>query len=188
MCNPDRIASILIGAIAAIAIAIACYFAVIGGGSNWYTSGGNPFWMIAAGVALGVAIGVVGAAANQAATCRVPPCKTFGDRLFYALTGLATSLTLLLAAGVAAAFPSAFPWLGSSIGTILSVLAIAAGATLAYICGSVLPTLVSCLGAPVTTVQNVASGAGVIVGILLVVIGAATLFGVIPFPFPPPVG
>ena len=189
MCNPDKIATILIGATVAIALALVFYLAVAVGGSSWWTSGGNAALMILAGVSVGVAIAVVGAALAEALKCQRAPCKTFGDRLVAALGTLLTSLTVLLAAGILAAFPSIIPGAGTAIGIAFSASAVVAGAALIYISVSVLPTLTACLGAASTAVV-VQSVLGFFVGLVLAGLGASTFIGTTPFPFPPnpPVG
>ena len=187
MCNPDRIAAILIGASVAILIAVGCYLAVLALGSNWYTSGSNPWLMIAAGVSIGIAIGVVGAALSEATKCQRPPCKTFGDRLVAALGTMITTLTIMLAAGIVLAFPSAFPWAGSAIGAVMAAMAVAAGIALMYISLSVVPTLMGCLGGASTAV-TVLIVVGGFAGFLLAGLGLVTLTGRAALPFPLPVG
>ena len=153
MCNPNTIAGILIAACVAIAAAIVLYAIVAIAGGAWWTSGGNPGAMIAAGVLLGVAIAIVGAALAEAFKCTAPPCKTFGDRLVGALTGLIVTLAALLAAGILAAFPSIIPGAGTAIGIAFGASAIAAGAVLIYISASVVPALDRCLGTLSTLVM-----------------------------------
>lgn len=185
MCNPGRIAAILIGASVAIAIAIACYAVVAIAGGSWWTSGGNAGWMIAAGISLGVAIAIVGAALAEAMKCNTPPCKTFGDRLIASLTGLTATLTALLAAGILAAFPSIIPGAGTAIGIAFGVSAIAAGVLLLYISMSLIPALATCLGAASTAVTALMV-VGMFVGVALIWVGAGALAGFgLGFPFPP---
>jgi hypothetical protein len=185
MCNPGRIAGILIGATVAIAAAIVFYAIVAIAGGSWWTSGGNYGWMLAAGISLGVAIAVVGAATAEAWKCTSPPCKTFGDRLVAALTGLAVTLSTLLALGILAAFPSIIPGAGTAIGIAFGASAIAAGALVLYISLSLVPALDGCLGTAATAV-GVLSLTGLIVGAALILVGAGAAAGVaFGFPFPP---
>jgi hypothetical protein len=185
MCNPGRIASILIGACIAIGAAIVFYAIVSIAGGSWWTSGGNYGWMIAAGVALGVAIAIIGPALAEAWKCTSPPCKTFGDRLVAALTGLMGTLTALLVAGILAAFPSIIPGAGTAIGIAFGASAIAAGALLLYISMSLIPALSTCLGAASTAV-TVLMVVGMFVGAMLIWVGAGALAGFgLGFPFPP---
>ena len=185
MCNPGRIATILIGAMVAIAAAIVFYAIVAVAGGSWWTSGGNSAWMLAAGISLGIAIAVVGAATAEAWKCTSQPCKTFGDRLVAALTGLTVTLTALLALGILAAFPSMFPGAGTAIGIAFGASAIAAGALVIYISASLVPALDSCLRTAATAVGALAL-IGLIVGGALILVGAGAAGGVaLGFPFPP---
>lgn len=188
MCNPGRIASILIGATVAIAAAIVFYAIVAIAGGSWWTSGGNYGWMLAAGISLGIAIVVVGAATAEAAKCTSQPCKTFGDRLFAALTGLTVTLMTLLALGILAAFPSVIPGAGTAIGIAFGASAIVAGALVLYISVSLVPALDRCLRTAAAAVGILAL-TGLIVGAALILVGAGAAAGIgLGFPFPPPAG
>jgi hypothetical protein len=186
MCNPGRIAAILIGASVAIGIAIACYAVVAILGGSWWTSGGDYGWMIAAGIALGVAIAIVGAALAEAMKCNSGPCKTFGDRLIASLTGLTATLTALLVAGILAAFPSIIPGAGTAIGIAFGVSAIAAGVLVLYITLSLVPTLATCVTGAVPTVVAALMVVGLFLGVALIWVGTGAIGGFgLGFPFPP---
>ena len=190
MCNPGKIAAFLIGATIAIAAAVVFYAIVAIQGGSWWTSGGNYGWMIAAGVALGVAIALISLALTEAVKCNRPPCKTQGDALIAGLTALIATLTALVVAGILAAFPSIIPGAGTAIGIAFGVIAVAAGVALIVVTGVLLPALDTCLGTASTAVQ-VARVLGFFVGIMLVYVGTSALgLPGLPFPFPPnpPVG
>jgi hypothetical protein len=175
VCNPGKIASLLIPASVLLVLAIFLFTSVIAASSSWWTSASGVVLMLSAAAALTACYVLVNLAANEAAKCTSEPCKTFGDRLFVALIALSVTIAVLAVAAVVAAFPAGFPWAGGAIGAFFAAAATAAAITLFYISASVLPTLDTCRAAGVgpSTPVAVQQGVGTIAAILILTGGAA---------------
>lgn len=144
MCNPSKIAALLISASVLILLAVILAGTATALASSWWTSSANMPIMIAIAVLSGTAMGSVNAAAAEAAQCTVAPCKEAGDKLFATLIGLAAALGALTAAAVAGAFIATIPYAGVAVAVAIGVSATVAGITLAVASSVLLPQLDDC--------------------------------------------
>lgn len=191
MCDVNKIASWLTAASIAIIAAVAIYVLVAVFGASYWTSLTNIVLMLIAAGILAGAIGFVAAALVEARKCTSGRCPTAGLALQRALSVLATTLTVLLASGIAAALASGVPGVGTAIGIFFAASAVAAGIALIVISESLLPALDACLGTASSAVaaQRIA---GWIAGLALIfaaaVGGGVTIKTGAPFPPLPPLG
>ncbi|MFD0740133.1 hypothetical protein ACFQZQ_12690 [Lysobacter koreensis] len=144
MCNPSKIAALLISASVFLLLAVVLAATATALAGSWWTSSANMPIMIVIAVLSGTAMGSVNAAAAEAAQCTVAPCKEAGDKLFAALIGLVAALGALTAAAVAGALIATIPYAGIAVAVAIGVSAAAAGITLVVVSSVLLPQLDDC--------------------------------------------
>jgi hypothetical protein len=180
VCNPSKIAALLVSASIELLLAVVLAGTATALAGSWWTSSAVMPIMIIIAALSAAAMGSVNAAAAEAAQCTVAPCKEAGDKLFATLVGLATALGALTAASVAAAFIGTIPYAGMAVAIAIGVSAAAAGITLAVASSVLLPQLDDCrvrsaAGTP-SGIVEFQKGFGLIAGGILALAGGIVGF------------
>jgi hypothetical protein len=166
MCDLVVIGGFIAGAEGSIIAASVLVGAAIITSSNFWTSGGSPALLIAAGVLVGVAAGTLGYAISQLYSClgTSSACDQLINALLIALFALLASLgPLVVAIGIGAG-ASVVPFVGSAVALGLLIAVGVQIAAFNTVTGLYQHVVTACKGAPsgaTDVVQNILIWLGV---------------------------